>query len=625
MRRYLGYLVFAMTMFVAGVGSVWAQGSVEMKGGSVHKCAVAGGNGTDLNGVIVKEEGGLWVPYDVRTNEVVKCGACGAEARKFSNQAEAPSGNNPQLDCSNSWGRWDTTSIATCIETGSRTRKATMTDDTQTESIDRLTTRWSAWVVEKEATCKEEGLERRTDLNNCAEPQTRPIAKTECNCPKFASTECEWDRYVIAVRNWNKIYNREGSAPVKGLLSGAGAGLDHYNALVAEYEAANVCGSEANGKRAFFKLEDRGMHPISAWTDRFEWAIEEALKQMGWTKNDAAFGGWHYLGEGNCGQEEEEHICDGEKKTTKEPTCTEEGTWEKECDDKDCKKLIDDGTIPATGHNKEKILKNPATCDEGGNTGGYKCTNEGCDHNTDEPTDALGCACGEWVEWTEVQGNKVVKVRTQYCTRCKKECESNRTEEVMSSVALGNLGFHCNNANGNGRVWISNYFGSIETFIREGNTTLWNLVSYDEDGKVKVAANGGFETPFVCHVCGRTDWISFSNNNGVFNGNNIQLQHSSRLVYSEGDIRSTNSSKIQIAHEGIVNGNSTKIDIVAPKGKVEVKIFSSTRSLVLNESANANGKFSIKWDVKGLERGASYTIEVTAGDETSRSLIGLKK
>ncbi|MCL1834817.1 MAG: hypothetical protein FWG48_01540, partial [Oscillospiraceae bacterium] len=45
---------------------------------------------------------------------------------------------------------------------------------------------------------------------------------------------------------------------------------------------------------------------------------------------------------------------------------------------------------------------------------------------------------------------------------------------------------------------------------RVGTTTEWNLITGDD---------------IVCETCGRTDWVTYSNQNGVINGKNIQAHH----------------------------------------------------------------------------------------------------
>ena len=85
-----------------------------------------------------------------------------------------------------------------------------------------------------------------------------------------------------------------------------------------------------------------------------------------------------------------------------------------------------------------------------------------------------------------------------------------------------NANFHCNDIEGeNGRVWPeigdsksangNNKTKTTEVFTvtrEDGTTTKWTLSNVVE-----------------CPACGRTEWVTFSNNSGVPNGNNVQFQH----------------------------------------------------------------------------------------------------
>jgi hypothetical protein len=317
-----------------------------------------------------------------------------------------------------------------------------------------------------------------------------------------------------------------------------------------------------------------------------------------------------------------EYVCTWGEWTTIPATCEEDAKEERVC--ATCGK-VETVIVPNTKLQTvwgEWVEVKAPTCTENGSK--TRKDVNGCAEDEVEVIPALGHACGEWVEWLEVRGNAAVRVRTQSCTRCGYECA--REEATVSSVALGNLGFHCNNSNGNGRVWVPNYTGSIETFIREGNTTTWNLVSVDEDNKVKVAANGGFETPFVCPTCGRTDWISFSNNNGVFNGNNIQLQHSSRPVRNENVAAATaevRNSGVTIEHVGVVTSNSTRIT-VRTQGRADVQVVISRvgcNTIVLNEKGKSNGTFTLNWNLNsGRESASNGSYEIIVSVDGRREL-----
>jgi len=77
------------------------------------------------------------------------------------------------------------------------------------------------------------------------------------------------------------------------------------------------------------------------------------------------------------------------------------------------------------------------------------------------------------------------------------------------------FGFHCNAAKGNGKV-TTGFEKATIGLTRVGSTTTWNLDINVEN---------------VCPSCQRIDWVTFSNNNGVINGKNIQVNHSANAVY----------------------------------------------------------------------------------------------
>jgi len=99
---------------------------------------------------------------------------------------------------------------------------------------------------------------------------------------------------------------------------------------------------------------------------------------------------------------------------------------------------------------------------------------------------------------------------------------------------FNNAQFHCNAINGNGRVWpetptdMKKFEGQLRFTKAEG--TLWNLSGVykpilDPKGKVTGKYESNSSDMVVCPVCGSTEWITFSNNSGVPDGKNVQMQH----------------------------------------------------------------------------------------------------
>jgi len=87
---------------------------------------------------------------------------------------------------------------------------------------------------------------------------------------------------------------------------------------------------------------------------------------------------------------------------------------------------------------------------------------------------------------------------------------------------FNNAQFHCNAISGNGRVWPSipadmKKFDGQLVFIKSTGTK-WDLSGVrDKAGKILDMV--------VCPNCGSTSWITFSNNSGVPDGKNVQMQH----------------------------------------------------------------------------------------------------
>ena len=89
---------------------------------------------------------------------------------------------------------------------------------------------------------------------------------------------------------------------------------------------------------------------------------------------------------------------------------------------------------------------------------------------------------------------------------------------IASSSTLNwkdGFGFHCNAGKGNGKV-VTGFEKATIGLTRVAGTTTWNL---------DINVNN------VCPSCQRIDWVTFSNNNGVINGKNIQVNHSANPVY----------------------------------------------------------------------------------------------
>ena len=141
------------------------------------------------------------------------------------------------------------------------------------------------------------------------------------------------------------------------------------------------------------------------------------------------------------------------------------------------------------------------------------------------------------------------------------------------------FGFHCNDCKGNGATSVidlrdgkniivakgnqKDVFGVPKTYPiplkRVGNTTTWDLVTDNIE----------------CATCGRIDWVTFSNNNGVINGKNIQAQHSGTPRYKKFDFN------ITVYHRVAVTGDYLYFETG--------ETFSSADEWIIEELNKVNG------------------------------------
>jgi len=110
---------------------------------------------------------------------------------------------------------------------------------------------------------------------------------------------------------------------------------------------------------------------------------------------------------------------------------------------------------------------------------------------------------------------------------------NNYLEGAELKQDFNNAQFHCNAVSGNGRVWpvipadMKKFDGQL-TFTKADGTR-WNLTgvaaqNLDAKGKAIKDSYTALEM-VVCPKCGSTEWITFSNNSGLPDGKNVQMQH----------------------------------------------------------------------------------------------------
>lgn len=252
-----------------------------------------------------------------------------------------------------------------------------------------------------------------------------------------------------------------------------------------------------------------------------------------------------------------------------------------------------------------------------------------------------------------------------------KQAESTNTTSSNSQIVVNaetriwqdGFGFHCNDPKGNGATSVKfegktyekgvqkDVFGTKSnpiTLVRVGTTTTWDLVPRND---------------IVCATCGRTDWVTYSNNSGVINGKNIQANHGSLIVINKvwqdedgEEIEGDNSlvsfnGNFTLGANKVQAGTYTITETQYPEGfepiannlSVTVKAGESVTVTFTNQKQLANIEIVKVWlDVEGnkitdevrlSELNASFSIngvnaqlgnnEVKAGTYTVSELSGM--
>jgi len=93
------------------------------------------------------------------------------------------------------------------------------------------------------------------------------------------------------------------------------------------------------------------------------------------------------------------------------------------------------------------------------------------------------------------------------------------------------FGFHCNAAKGNGATDVINLIND-KVVAKGSQKDVFGVKSNPIALKWDVETTYDLLTNNIeCATCGRIDWVTYSNNNGVINGKNIQVYHSGSPRY----------------------------------------------------------------------------------------------
>ena len=108
---------------------------------------------------------------------------------------------------------------------------------------------------------------------------------------------------------------------------------------------------------------------------------------------------------------------------------------------------------------------------------------------------------------------------------------ANKNTTVASTFEfdVNNANFHCNNivGGGNGRVWPDlTAFGVLDGKGNGSGNNKDKMASKFNVTRVGDSTKWSLNDTVVCPSCKSEEWVTFSNNSGVPNGNNVQFQHS---------------------------------------------------------------------------------------------------
>gem|GEM_PF-6216189 len=120
----------------------------------------------------------------------------------------------------------------------------------------------------------------------------------------------------------------------------------------------------------------------------------------------------------------------------------------------------------------------------------------------------------------------------------------------------------------------------VTTITASNNTILWTdgfgfhctqkVITGFEQTQVELVRVDGTDTwvlstdKIVCPNCGRIDWVTFSNSNGVINGTNIQVSHST-IPHYPGEIKTVDESYFHTDNQDLPLKDGINTDNVQTK------------------------------------------------------------
>ncbi len=288
------------------------------------------------------------------------------------------------------------------------------------------------WYVNKEASCAEEGEEKR-DCNNCKHYETKPIEKTAHNYTEAVTPPtCTLDGYTTYTCSAcgdeyidDKVIS-DGHTPAAAVKEKEVKATCTVAAYYEEVIYCDICGEEISRNPVYGTTLPHTEEAIPE--------VEATCTQTGLTAGVKC----SVCGEILTAQEETPalHHDMGAYVETKAATCTEAGEERADCSRCD---YFETREIAKKAHTEEEIPAVAPTCTEDGLTAGIKCSVCGEVLKAQETDPKLGHDMGEFVVTTPATCTAEGEERSD-CSRCdyfetQEIAKAAHTEEEISAVA----------------------------------------------------------------------------------------------------------------------------------------------------------------------------------------------
>ena len=410
----------------------------------------------------------------------------------------------------------------TCTERGYTTHACSKCGDSYVDSYVNATGhKYGNWTVTKEATCTEDGTERR-DCQNCDHYETRTIEATghdyksvvtapTCTEKGYTTHTCAncghnyVDTFVPALGHNFVTYVSDGNATCTedGTKTAKCERCDATDTVVDRGSATGhkfgdwfvfndaICTKDGLEQRDCQNCDHYETRVVEATGHSYKSVVTApTCTEQGYTTHTCA----------NCGHSYIDSYVNatghkfGNWTTTKEATCTEDGEERRDCQNCD---HYETRTIEATGHNYKSVVTAP-TCTEQGYTT-HTCANCG-DSYADTYVSALGHSYGAWYQ-TKAPTYESEGEERRDCDRCDEyqtrviPMLKHEYVSVVTEPTCTEQGYTTHTCTTCGDTYVDTYVPAL------GH----NFVTYVSDGNATCTEDG--TKTAKCERCDATDTV----------------------------------------------------------------------------------------------------------------------